>query len=138
MGVVSDFKAFITKGNVIEVAVGIVIGLAFVAVVNAFVLDIITPLISIPGSHDLTTYKAGVGGGMFLYGAFVTAVINFLMVAVVVFFVIVRPMAKMEERHKTHLPAPAPTTRECPYCLSQVPAKATRCAFCTSQLTPSA
>lgn len=134
MGVLSEFKSFLTKGNVIDLAVAIVIGLAFVAVVNSFVTDIVAPLIAIPGSHDLSKYNVTVGGGKFLTGSFVTAVINFVLIAIVVFFVLVRPMAKLEERRKARLPAAPPATRECPFCLSQVPVKATRCAFCTSQL----
>jgi len=136
MGAWDDFKAFITKGNVIDLAVAVVIGLAFQAVVNAFVTDIITPLISIPGSHDFSGYTFGIGGGTFLYGAFITALINFIMIALVVFFVLVRPMAQMAARRAAKQAAAPPTTRDCPKCLSKVPILATRCAYCTSDLPP--
>lgn len=134
MGAWDDFKAFITKGNVIDLAVAVVIGLAFQAVVTAFVTDIITPLISIPGSHDFSHYGYQIGGGNFLYGAFITAVINFIMIALVVFFVLVRPVAQAEARRAAKKPAAAPTTKDCPYCLSKVPIAATKCAYCTSAL----
>jgi large conductance mechanosensitive channel len=136
MSALDDFRAFITKGNVVDLAVGVVIGLAFSAIVTALVADIITPLISIPGSHDFSGYTFTIHGGNFLYGAFITAVINFVLIALVVFFVIVRPMAHMEARRRAKLAVAPPDTRECPACLSKVPIKATRCAFCTSTLTP--
>lgn len=136
MSALDDFRAFITKGNVVDLAVGVVIGLAFNAVVMAFVTDIITPLISLPGSHDFSAYSVTVHGGTFLYGAFITAIINFVLIALVVFFAIVRPMSQMEARRKAKVAAAPPDTRECPACLSKVPIKATRCAFCTSALTP--
>ncbi|HZY91950.1 MAG TPA: large conductance mechanosensitive channel protein MscL [Thermoplasmata archaeon] len=131
-----DFKAFITKGNVIDLAVAVVIGLAFQAVVTAFVMDIISPLIGIPGSHDFSGYSYKLGGGTFLYGAFITAIINFLLIALVVYFVLVRPVAQIDARRKARQAAAPPTTRDCPACLSKVPIKATRCAYCTSDLPP--
>jgi large conductance mechanosensitive channel len=134
MGAYEDFKAFITKGNVVDLAVAVVIGLAFQAVVTAFVTDIIMPLISIPGSHDLTTYSFRIGGGTFLYGAFITAAINFVLIALVVFFILVRPMQQAAARRAAKQPAADPTTKDCPFCLSKVPIKATKCAYCTSTL----
>lgn len=134
MGVLDDFKAFITKGNVVDLAVAVVIGLAFQAVVTAFVNDIIMPLISIPGSHDLSGYSYKLGGGTFTYGAFITAVINFLLIALVVFFILVRPMQQAAARRAAKQPPAEPTTKDCPYCLSKVPIKATKCAYCTSTL----
>lgn len=134
MSALDDFKAFITKGNVIDLAVAVVIGLAFQAVVTAFVTDIITPLISIPGSHDFSRYSFQIGGGTFLYGAFITAVINFVMIALVVFFVLVRPVAQAAARRASKQAAAPPTTKDCPFCLSKVPIAATKCAYCTSEL----
>ncbi len=136
MGVWDDFKAFITKGNVIDLAVAVVIGLAFQAVVNALVQDLINPLIGLPGSHDLSAYNFKLGGSDFLWGAFITSVINFILIALVVFFILVRPKAQMDARAKAKQAAAPPTTRDCPACLSKVPIKATRCAYCTSALTP--
>ncbi|HTT35359.1 MAG TPA: large conductance mechanosensitive channel protein MscL [Thermoplasmata archaeon] len=138
MGAVDDFRTFITRGNVVDLAVGVVIGLAFSAIVNALVTDIVTPLISIPGSHDLTGYSFTLGGGKFLYGAFLTAIISFILIALVVFFAIVRPVAQMEARRAARAPPAEVTTRDCPECLSKVPLKARRCAFCTSPLSPAA
>ncbi len=136
MGIWDEFKAFITKGNVVDLAVAVVIGLAFNAVITAFVNDLINPLIGLPGSHDFTAYHFNVGSADFLYGAFITAVINFVLIALVVFLVLVRPMAQMEARKKAAQAAAPPTTRDCPSCLSKVPIKATRCAYCTSELPP--
>lgn len=136
MSALDDFRVFITKGNALDMAVGIVIGLAFTAIVTALVTDLINPLIGLPGSHDFSSYSFTLNGSHFLYGAFVTAVINFLLITLVVFFVIVRPVAQMEARRKVSVAVAPPDTRECPACLSKVPIKATRCAFCTSALTP--
>ncbi len=135
MGVWDDFRAFITKGNVVDLAVAVVIGLAFQAVITALVNDIINPLIGIPGKTDFSGYTFTIGGGTFLYGAFINAIISFILIALVVFFILVRPMAKMEARRKAAQAAAPPTTRDCPACLSKVPIKATRCAYCTSALT---
>jgi large conductance mechanosensitive channel len=138
MGALDEFRAFLTRGNVIDLAVAVVIGLAFQAVINAFVNDVINPLIGVPGSADFSSYHFTLGGGTFLYGAFINAIISFVLIAVVVFFVLVRPAARMEARRKAR-EAPVPvTTRDCPACLSKVPIKATRCAFCTSDLPPAA
>ena len=131
-----DFKAFITKGNVVDLAVAVVIGLAFQAVITALVNDIINPLIGIPGKTDFSGYTFTIGGGTFLYGAFINAIISFILIALVVFFMLVRPMAAMNARKAAKLAAAPPTTRDCPACLSKVPLKATRCAYCTSTLTP--
>ncbi|HYK93318.1 MAG TPA: large conductance mechanosensitive channel protein MscL [Thermoplasmata archaeon] len=136
MSALDDFKAFITKGNVIDLAVAVVIGLAFNAVVTAFVTDIINPLIGIPGSHDFSAYTLQVRGSTFLYGTFITAIINFILIALVVYFILVRPVASMNARKAAKQAAAPPTTRDCPACLSKVPIKATRCAYCTSNLTP--
>ena len=136
MSVLDDFKAFITRGNVLVLAVAVVIGLAFQAVFNSLVNDLINPLIGIFGSHDLSGYKFTIGHGTFTYGAFLTAVINFILIALVVFFLLVRPAARMAERRKAAEKPPEVTTRDCPECLSKVPLKATRCAYCTASLPP--
>lgn len=136
MGLWEDFKNFALKGNVVELAIAVVIGLAFQAVIAALVADLITPLIGIPGHFDFSEWKTTVGSSVFLQGAFLNALISFVTIALVVFFLIVRPMAMMEERRKAKEPKAAPTTRECPECLSQVPIKAKRCAHCTSPLPP--
>ena len=137
MDALKDFKAFILRGNVVDLAVGIVIGAAFVSVVSALVSDLITPLISIPGRANFSAYSFRVGGGLFKYGDFVNAVLSFLIIAATIFFLVVRPVNALMARRKTALP-PDPTTRECPYCLSSIPMKATKCAFCTSEVAPAA
>src|SRR5579871_5157078 len=134
MSAASDFRDFILRGNVVDLAVGIVIGAAFGAVVTALVTDIITPLVTIPGKVDFSNLTFQIGGGVFKYGHFINTVLAFLIIAAVVFFFIVRPVNALMALRKTQTPV-EPTTRDCPYCLSSIPAKATRCAFCTADLT---
>jgi large conductance mechanosensitive channel len=133
MSILNDFKNFITRGNVIELAVAFVMGSAFYAVVTALVTDLVTPLIGLPGHLNFDVYSITVNGSTFLFGAFVNSVIGFIAIAVAVFFFIVKPMEKAKTVRKKG-PQPAPTTKDCPYCLSKIPIKATRCAYCTSQL----
>jgi len=133
MGLMEDFKKFILRGNVVDLAVGVVMGAAFGSVVTALVKDIITPIASIPGKIDFPDLSVKVGGGVIRYGDFLNNVISFMLLAVSVYFLVVRPVNWLMERRKTDTPTEA-TTRECPHCLSSVPCKATRCAFCTSEL----
>ena len=135
MGLWSDFKAFALKGNLLQTAIGIVVGLAVVAVITALVTDLITPLISVPGTVNLGGYHVQEGGGTFLVGAFINAVISFIMILIVIFFVLVRPAAAYEARQAARKGAAPVTTKVCPFCISQVPIPATRCMYCTSQLT---
>ncbi len=129
----NEFKAFILRGNVVDLAVGVVIGIAFGTVVTALVKDIITPIITIPGKTNFANLSFSIGGGTFLYGDFINAVINFVLVAAAVFFFVVKPVNMLMSMRKAAPPAPA-TTRDCPFCLSKVPLAATRCAYCTSEL----
>lgn len=136
MSAASDFKQFVLRGNVVDLAVGVVIGSAFGGVVTAFVKDIITPIIAIPGKMDGKTFDAlsfSVNGSKFPIGDFVNVVVSFLLIALVVFFFVVRPVNYLMSRRKTETPV-EPTTRECPRCLSSIPLAATRCAFCTSDV----
>lgn len=135
MSTASDFKAFILRGNVVDLAVGVVIGASFGAVVNAFVRDVITPLIGIPGKIDFSSWSFTVNGSRFLIGDFLNTIISFLLIALVIFFLVVKPVNYLMSRRKTETPVD-PTTRECPRCFSSIPIKATRCAFCTSDVTP--
>jgi large conductance mechanosensitive channel len=129
-----EFKAFILRGNVIELAVAVVLAVAFGAVIKAFVDGIISPLIALPGNTPSFAARAfTIRESVFRYGAVIDSIIYFLMVAAAVFFVIVRPVAKMMERQKTEPDVDTPT-RDCPYCLSSIPEGATRCAFCTAQV----
>ncbi|MBV9851301.1 MAG: large conductance mechanosensitive channel protein MscL [Armatimonadetes bacterium] len=135
MSAAKEFREFILRGNVVDLAVGVVIGGAFGAIVTAFVKDLVTPLIGIPGKVDLSAYKFSVNGSVFQIGEFLNTVISFLIIAAVVFFLVVKPVNYLMSRRKTETPV-APTTRECPRCLSSIPIAATRCAFCTSDVTP--
>src|SRR6185437_3707003 len=129
-----DFKEFLLRGNLVEMAVGIVIGLAFAAVVTAFVGDLITPLIAaIGGKPNFGDLSFTINKSHFLYGAFLNALITFLIIAAVIFFLVVKPVNALMARRKTEAPVDE-TTRECPYCLSQIPIAARRCAFCTQEV----
>lgn len=134
MSLATEFKEFIFKGDVIDLAVGVVVGLAFNAVITAFVTDIVTPLIGIPGHLNFASLTYTVNGSTFLVGAFVNALINFITIAVVVFFFIIKPVSKMNEIAARKKTPPSPTTKLCPECLSVIPIKAKRCAFCTSKV----
>jgi len=128
------FKEFILRGNVVDLAVAVVIGTAFGAVVAAFVADVITPLIAaIFGKSDFGSLAFTINHSTFHYGLFVNAVIAFVLVAVAVYFAIVVPMNAVAARRAK---GEDPTTKECPECLSEIPIGARRCAHCTSELTP--
>lgn len=135
--VMKDFKAFILRGNVIDLAVGVIIGAAFSAIVNSLVQDILTPLLGFVGSPDFSNLNFPAGKDSVEYGKFLNAVISFLLISGAVFFLIVRPVNHLMNRKKTE-PDVESTTRECPECLSSVPRRARRCAFCTSELEPAA
>jgi large conductance mechanosensitive channel len=144
-----DFKAFIMRGNVVDMAVGIIIGAAFGAIIGSLVKDVIMPPIGLAlGKVDFTNLYAvlqpagtsypsladaqAAGAVTINYGLFINTIIIFLIVALVVFFLIVRPIARMNA--KKAVPAGPPTTKECPYCKSTINISATRCPNCTSQL----
>ncbi|HWH36101.1 MAG TPA: large conductance mechanosensitive channel protein MscL [Acidimicrobiales bacterium] len=129
----NDFKAFILRGNVAELAVAVVIGAAFGAVVTSLVTNILTPLISIPGSVNFDQLTIEIGGGVIMYGAFINSVIAFLLIAAAVFFFVVRPLNALMARRRTE-PDVATTTRDCPFCVSSIPVTARACAFCTREL----
>jgi len=124
-----DFKAFLLRGNVVDLAVGVILGIAFGGVIAAFT-DMVTNLIAIPGSTDFTSLDFTIGGGAFKYGVFLAALINFVIVAAVLFFAVVRPVNHLMARRKTEPEVDTPT-KQCPECLSSIPDAATRCAFCT-------
>lgn len=138
MSLMSEFRAFILRGNVVDLAIAVVIGAAFGGVVSALVADLITPLIAaIGGQPDFSKLYFTINNSKFLYGAFINAVISFLVIAAVVFFFVVKPVNLLMARFKPTPEEPAPV-RDCPFCLSSVPIKATRCAFCTSELQTAA
>jgi len=130
------FKQFLLRGNVVDLAVGVVIGAAFGAVVTAFVKDLLTPLIAaLVGKPDFSAYSFEVHGSKFLYGDFVNAAISFILVAGAVYFFIVLPMNHLVEWQRRSEKPADPTTKKCPECLSEIAIGAKRCAFCTAQLT---
>jgi large conductance mechanosensitive channel len=133
-----DFRAFILRGNLVDVAVGIVIGVAFAALVTAFVRDLVTPIIAaIAGKPDFSFLSFTIHGSRFLYGDFINALITFLSIAAAVFFFVVKPVNALMARRKTEPPVDE-TVRACPECLSEIPVAARRCAFCTAPLTGAA
>ena len=132
-----DFKAFLLRGNVVDLAVAVVIGAAFGAVVTSLVEDILTPIIGIPGSADFSALDFTINGSVFRYGQFINALIAFLSIAAAVFFFVVRPVNTLMARRKTE-PDVESTTRDCPECLSSIPLAARRCAFCTAKVAPAA
>ena len=131
----TDFKAFILRGNVLDLAVAVVIGVAFTAVITALVTDLITPLVAaIFGSHDFSSLTFMVNNSVFRYGAFLNALLAFVLVAAALFFLVVVPANALVQRARRE-PTPDPTTKKCPECLSEIPIDARRCAFCTTQLS---
>ena len=131
-----DFKEFLLRGNLVDMAVGIVIGVAFAALVTAFVADLITPLLAaIGGKPDFANLSFTVNKSHFLYGSFINALISFLIIAAVIFFLVVKPVNALMARRRTETPVDVPT-RECPECLSEIPEAARRCAFCTAEVAP--
>jgi large conductance mechanosensitive channel len=131
-----DFRAFLLRGNVVDLAVALVVAVAFGAVITALVEDFITPLIAaIGGQPDFSALDFTINESTFRYGHFINQVLSFVIIAAAVFFLIVKPMNALIARSRREPPAD-PTTRKCPECLSEVPIAARRCAFCASELAP--
>lgn len=132
------FKQFIMRGNVIDLAVAVVIGAAFGAVVTSFVTNVLNPLIAaIAGKPDFSAFKATLNGGVISYGLFLNALISFLLIALAVYFFIVVPMNALKARQARGQAPADPTSKKCPECLSEIPIAAKRCAFCTSPVSAS-
>lgn len=148
-----DFKAFIMRGNVVDLAVGIIIGVAFGAIINSLVKDVIMPPVGLAlgnvdfanlfvvlqqgaeaGPYPSLAAAQAAGAVSINYGVFIMTIISFIILAAVVFFLVVRPIAQMHARQKAAEAAPAPNTKECPYCYTTIAIKATRCPNCTSEL----
>ena len=146
---IKDFKAFIMKGNVVDMAVGILIGIAFGLIINSIVKDVIMPPVGLalgrvdfqnlfvvlkegttPGPYASLAVAQAAGAVSINYGVFINTLINLLIIAAVLFFLVVRPIAQMNARKA----ATAPATKDCPYCYTAIPVKATRCPNCTSEL----
>jgi len=133
MSAMKDFREFILRGNVIDLAVGVIIGAAFAKIVDALVKDVSTPFIGMFGKVDLSNLNTTINGAKFGFGDLLNAAISFLILAFVVFFFIVRPVNHLMSLRKTDTPTD-PVTRPCPFCLSSIPMGAARCAFCTSEV----
>ena len=135
---IKEFKAFISRGNVMDMAVGVIIGGAFTAIVNSLVNDVMMPLLSLlTGGFDFTKLSVVFGEGEHAatlnYGAFIAAVINFLLIALVI-FVFIKLINKFVRKKKDQEVETAPTTKKCPYCLEEIAIDAVRCPHCTSEL----
>jgi large conductance mechanosensitive channel len=132
MGLVQEFKQFLLRGNVIDLAVAVVLGVAFAAVVASLVEDLLTPLIAaIFGEPDFSQLTFTINGSTFFYGQFINTLISFVTIAAALFFFVVKPVNTLISRARRE-PTPDPTTQKCPECLSEIPIEARRCAFCTS------
>ena len=131
---IGEFKEFIMRGNVLDLAVGVIIGGAFQAIVSSLVDDILMPLIGIIlGKVDFSALVAQVGDAQIAYGKFITAIINFIIMAFVI-FLIVKAINKVSSIGKKEEPAAAPTTKVCPFCKSEIAIDATKCPHCTSDV----
>jgi len=128
-----EFKKFIMKGNVVDLAVGVVIGVAFGAMINSLVANLLTPLITaIAGQPDFSALNFTINNSKFMYGSFINAVVSFISIAAVVFFLVVKPINKLQSMANRNLAKDDPKSKECPECLSSIPKKAKRCMYCTS------
>ena len=131
------FKQFLLRGNVLDLAVAVVMGAAFGAVVTALVKDLLTPIIAaLVGKPDFSSLAFEIHGSKFLIGDFINAVVSFVLIGAAVYFFVVLPVNTLMARMKRGEAPPDPTTKRCPECLSEVPIAARRCAFCTSALEP--
>jgi len=126
-----EFRDFLLRGNVIDLAVAVVIGAAFGAVVTSFTTNILTPLLGIFGTPDFATLAFTIGRATVKYGLFLNALISFVLVAAAIFFAIIKPMNALEEMRQRRQESPTPTTKTCTECASQIPLEARRCPNCT-------
>ena len=132
MGMLNDFKAFLLRGNVIDLAVAVVIGAAFKSIIDSFVTDLVTPLIgAFGGEPAFSSLHFTINSSRFMYGAFINQVISFVIIAAIIFFFVITPVNALLARAKKEPPAD-PTLKKCPECVSDIPVNAKRCAFCTS------
>ncbi len=131
----NEFKAFILRGNVVDLAVAVIIGAAFAGIITAFTNDIISPLLAVFGGKPdfRSEWILTINHANFKFGDLVTVIINFVILAAIIFFLIVKPINYLMTHRRQEAPAD-PTTRDCPYCLSVIPIAATRCAFCTEEV----
>lgn len=128
-----EFKSFALRGNVLDLSVAVIIGGAFQAIVASLTNDIISPLIGIAGSMDFSSYVLSINGSEIRYGAFITAIVNFIIMAFIIFLMI-KAINKLSSFNKKPEAPVEPTTKTCPYCLSEIPKGAVKCCHCTSDL----
>lgn len=132
------FRGFILRGNVVDLAIAVVIGGAFGAIVTAFVKDLLTPLIAaVVGKPDFSAIAFTINGSKFLIGDFINALVSFLLIAGAVYYFVVLPVGALMARARRGEIPPDPTTKKCPECLSEIPIAARRCAFCTAEVAGS-
>ena len=135
---VTEFRQFILRGNVVDLAVGIVIGVAFTGVVQGLVRDLINPIIAMLfGKPDFSKFHFTINHAVFAYGDFINRVITLLIIGIAVFFLVIKPVNLMIDRFRLSPASPSPATKTCPDCFTDIPAKARRCPNCTSELSPS-
>jgi large conductance mechanosensitive channel len=133
----TEFRQFVLRGNVVDLAVGIIIGVAFTGVVQGLVQDLINPLIAMLfGKPDFSRFHFTINHAIFAYGDFINRVITLLIIAAVVFFLVIKPVNVMIDRFHLSPSSPSPATKTCPDCFTDIPAKARRCPNCTSELSP--
>jgi large conductance mechanosensitive channel len=133
--VIREFRDFLLRGHVIDLAVAVVIGAAFGSVVTSFVSDVLTPLLGLVGVPDFSTLAITAGKATISYGLFLNALITFVLVAAAIFFFVVKPMNALAARRAAKEPGEAPTTKPCPFCATDIPMGATRCPHRTRQLS---
>ena len=132
-----DFKKFILRGNAVDLAIAVVVGAAFGAIVTALVKDMITPIIgAIGGKPDFSGLSFTINHSKFLYGDFINAIVSFLLIASAVFFFVIQPINKFQALVNKRKTPEDPTDRKCPECLSSIPKAASRCMYCTAKVTP--
>ena len=133
----SGFRKFLLRGNVVDLAIAVVIGAAFGAVVLALVKDIITPILGVFGGlPDFSQWYFTINGSKFLIGDFINALLTFVVLAFIMYYLVVLPVEKIRARYQPAQVAAPETTRDCPYCLSRIPKAASKCSFCTADVEP--
>ena len=129
---IQEFKKFILRGNVVDLAVGVVVGVAFGAVVTSLVSDVITPLLAaIGGQPDFSAYSLTLNGSSIRYGQFLNAIISFLLISLAIFFLVVQPINRLQDRLSKNKKSEDPLEKKCSECLSDIPKDAKRCKYCT-------
>lgn len=132
-----DFKKFILRGNAVDLAIAVVVGAAFGAIVTSLVKDLITPIISaIAGKPDFSGLSFTINNSKFLYGDFLNALVSFLLIATAIFFFVIQPLNKLRALAAKRKNPEDPVDRKCPECLSSIPKAASRCMYCTAKVTP--